>query len=68
MIGSDLSGMDGCPGGIDPTHGAIHFNQRTTGSKSPWTGKHGGPNKKPTMTFGPFDNAVNRNRFIDIYP
>ncbi|HEY9158284.1 RHS repeat-associated core domain-containing protein [Candidatus Binatus sp.] len=52
--------------GIDPTHGAIHFNNRTTAENYP--NKKLRPPERPTMIFGPFDNAVNRYRYIDIYP
>jgi hypothetical protein len=50
--------------GIDPTHGAIHFNLRTTNGTYP--NKNSG--ERPTMVFGPFDNPIGRDRFIDIYP
>ena len=60
--------------GIDPTHGAVHSNERPNDSNAVWTAAHGGPNEQPSMILGPFDSSyVDPKRhtvyhYVDIYP
>jgi len=52
---------------IDPTNGAVHYNERETASRDIWDSDHGGPNERPSQVFGPFDNSYNSLQYIDIY-